>query len=173
MAMREKLIELFRAIAHENCFGSIENIADYLIANGVTLQSRDCYWATEQAYKNGYEKGLLDGKGCCADCKSCWKTKLVNAPYRWIPVAERLPEAGMEVLAMLQVNKFDGHDAHNVTTAVILPSGSWLVADYQEGIEAETSGTDCEDCSYWITHWRKLPAPPEENKEGAAYGESD
>ena len=74
---------------------------------------------------------------------------------------------------MLQVNKFDGHDAHNVTTAVILPSGSWLVADYQEGIEAETSGTDCEDCNYWITHWMPLPAPPEENKEGAAYGESD
>ena len=35
---REKLIELFRAIAHENCFGSIYNISDYLIANGVTVQ---------------------------------------------------------------------------------------------------------------------------------------
>ena len=35
---REKLIELFRAIAHENCFSSIYNIADYLIANGVTVQ---------------------------------------------------------------------------------------------------------------------------------------
>ena len=35
---REKLIELFRAIAHENCFGSIEKIADHLIANGVTIQ---------------------------------------------------------------------------------------------------------------------------------------
>ncbi len=35
---REKLIELFRGIAHENCFGSIEGIADYLIANGVTVQ---------------------------------------------------------------------------------------------------------------------------------------
>ena len=79
---------------------------------------------------------------------------------KWIPVTERLPEAGMEVLAMLQVNKFDGHDAHNVTTAVILPSGSWLVADYQEGIEAETVGTDCEDCCYWISHWMPLPEPP-------------
>jgi hypothetical protein len=66
----------------------------------------------------------------------------------------------MEVLAMLQVNKFDGYDAHNVTTAVILPSGSWLVADYLEGIEAETAGTDCEDCCYWITHWMPLPQPP-------------
>lgn len=36
--MREKLIELFRGIAHENCFGSIEKIVDYLIANGVTVQ---------------------------------------------------------------------------------------------------------------------------------------
>lgn len=80
----------------------------------------------------------------------------------WIPVSERLPEAGIEVLAMLQVNKFDGHDAHNVTTAVLIPSESWLVADYQEGIMAETSGTDCEDCCYWITHWMPLPMPPEE-----------
>ena len=35
---REKLIELFRAIAHENCFGSIEKIADHLIANSTTIQ---------------------------------------------------------------------------------------------------------------------------------------
>lgn len=41
---REKLIEALNAIAHENCFGSIEKIADYLIANGVTIPVRckDC-----------------------------------------------------------------------------------------------------------------------------------
>lgn len=38
MPDKEKLVELFRAIAHENCFGSIEKIVDYLIAHGVTVQ---------------------------------------------------------------------------------------------------------------------------------------
>ena len=117
---REKLIELLDIIIQpgEKTLG---DIADHLIANGVTVQ-------------------------------------------KWIPVSERLPEAGIEVLAMLQVNKFDGHDAHNVVTAVRLPFYSWLVADYQEGIEAETTGTDCEECCYWITHWQPLPEPPKEEK---------
>lgn len=78
----------------------------------------------------------------------------------WISVKDRLPDSGIEVLAMLQVDKFDGHYSHNVVTGVRMPSDSWLVADYQEGIEAETAGTDCEDCCYWITHWMPLPQPP-------------
>ena len=41
--------------------GFLERIAIHLIANGVTLNSRDCHWATEQAYKNGYNKGYEDG----------------------------------------------------------------------------------------------------------------
>lgn len=73
MEVKQKLIELFRGIAHENCFGSIEKIVDNLIANGVTLESHDCHWATEQAYKNGYQKGKQDA-------------------VKWIPVAERLPK---------------------------------------------------------------------------------
>lgn len=81
---------------------------------------------------------------------------------KWIPVKERLPDSGIEVLAMLQVNKSDGHDAHNVATAVRIPSGRWLVADYIDGVIAETAGSDCENCCYWITHWMPLPEPPKE-----------
>ena len=46
---REKLIEALRAIARENCFGSIEKIADHLIANGVTIPVRckDCKHMSE------------------------------------------------------------------------------------------------------------------------------
>ena len=28
-------------------------------------KDRDCHWATEQAYKNGYEKGYADGERKC------------------------------------------------------------------------------------------------------------
>lgn len=43
---------------------TIVTLAEHLIANGVTVQEqvRDCHWATEQAYKNGYAKGVEDGK---------------------------------------------------------------------------------------------------------------
>lgn len=34
---RARLIELLKAIGHENCFGSIEKITDYLLANGVIV----------------------------------------------------------------------------------------------------------------------------------------
>ena len=66
-----------------------EAIADYLIANGVTV---------------------LD---CKKDCTTCWKTKLVT--QRWIPVTERLPEHEDAVLCfikngqqdILQLDKFE------------------------------------------------------------------
>ena len=150
--MREKLIELFRAVAHENCFGSIENIADHLIANGVTLQSRDCYWATEQAYKNGYEQGKKDA-------------------VKWIPVAERLPEIP------------DGWKEHPDRVLYMMKSTKTIYAGYYgEGgtlrdkyfrqYHNSLEGVDAEDVLCWM--WQHdLPEPPEENKEGAAYGESD
>lgn len=82
---KEKLIELLkkteisriygkRALA-EVCFtpNVFESMADNLIANGVTLESHDCHWATEQAYKNGYQKGRQDA-------------------VKWVPVADKLPK---------------------------------------------------------------------------------
>ena len=67
---REKLIELLEVDLSGSDGYEPELIADYLIANGVTLQEHDHHWATEQAYKNGYEAGKP----------------------KWIPVSERLPE---------------------------------------------------------------------------------
>ncbi len=43
--------------------------ADHLIRNGIGLVEHDCHWATEQAYKNGYE----------------------NGKPKWISVKDRLP----------------------------------------------------------------------------------
>lgn len=85
---REKLIDLLGGDVCKGCYcedcehennekACIEHIksrmADHLIANRVTFQEYDCHWATEQAYKNGYEQGKKDAA-------------------KWIPVTERLPE---------------------------------------------------------------------------------
>lgn len=59
-----------------------EAIADYLIANGVTV---------------------LD---CKKDCTTCWKTKLVT--QRWIPVTERLPEVSDRYLCNIKSFAFPG-----------------------------------------------------------------
>ena len=65
---REKLIELICEVqyqgnaVHGYSDRYIQNgeLADHLIAHGVTLQDHDCHWATEIAYKNGYEAGKKD-----------------------------------------------------------------------------------------------------------------
>lgn len=78
---KEKLIELLDSmLIDEDCLSNQE-IAEILIANGVTIQ-RECHWATETAYKNGYEKGKQDA-------------------LMWIPVSERLPEDGNVVLGYM------------------------------------------------------------------------
>ena len=59
---REKLIELFRAIAHENCFGSIENIADYLIDNGVTITETGLTERLKKALENSQAVIISDVK---------------------------------------------------------------------------------------------------------------
>lgn len=46
--------------------------------------------ATEQAYKNGYEKGKQDA-------------------MRWIPVSERLPEKNMKCLCRYVFGDYDDH----------------------------------------------------------------
>lgn len=47
------------------------------------------YETTEQAYKNGYEKGKADALA-----------KDNNVPSKWIPVTERLPEMYKNVLVI-------------------------------------------------------------------------
>lgn len=96
---REKLIELILS-AMPPCYSDVfaTQIADHLIANGVTIP-RDYHWATEQAYKNGYEAGKP----------------------KWIPVSERLPEKFHSVLTARKIGDWFSIDMESIGA-----NGKWL-----------------------------------------------
>ena len=79
---------------------------------------------------------------------------LVNVGYRkqeWIPITERLPEKGQEVLAYR--GDFLGK---MMNTYTYLGSGNWE-DDYGYRGSAEHEG---------LTHWMPLPEPPGTEKGG-------
>lgn len=87
--MREKLIKILETVVSPKevlCDGEVlvstARVADHLIANGVTFREHDCHWATEQAYRNGYEAGKKDAA-------------------KWIPVTERLPDEFEQFLCIV------------------------------------------------------------------------
>lgn len=95
----------------------------------------DVYTATEQAYKNGYEKGYAAGKKDATDN---------NVGYKWIPVNEWLPDAGQYVLV------FDAREDYIGMWE--LWDCAWRDASYQIWGLNE------------VTHWMPLPEPPKEGK---------
>ena len=148
MADREKLIELISEAhswsAEEACFNDatyadqLRIEADHLIANGVTLRGRDCHWATEQAYKNGYEDGKKDA-------------------VKWIPVTERLPDLELEevktddndLVPCLAVRKHPRAKNGKYTAKVWYDGYGFL-----DGISNDVTDE--------VTHWMPLPEPPKE-----------
>lgn len=60
--------------------------------------------ATEQAYKNGYDKGYEDGRP------------------KWIPVTERLPEDDTRVLVYLR----DGYGGNEMIDTDRCRNGRWV-----------------------------------------------
>lgn len=72
--------------------------------------------ATETAYKNGYEQGKKDA-------------------LKWIPVSERLPEYGQEVIA------YTG----NLLKTIVMTYMFWN-PEYDTWVH--------------VTHWMPLPEPP-------------
>ena len=54
---------------------------DCSVVNSILRRGMRIISKARQEIANGVEI-----RECIADCKNCWKTKLVNAPRRWIPV---------------------------------------------------------------------------------------
>ena len=90
------------------------------------------YEATERAFKNGYEKGYEEGKP------------------KWIPVGERLPEKGIDVLCCLTIVDGSVHSYAEVLTYI--GDNKWEDT-YSNWNYGDLLG---------ITHWMPLPEPPKE-----------
>lgn len=67
--------------------------------------------------------------------------KDINAPSKWIPVGERFPEAGKEVLCLTK------------------GFGQWVATWDDYGDEMWSDGEIWMN-KYGITHWMPLPEPP-------------
>ena len=142
MTDREKLMRLlldmpFGNSTEEAEIAHTEAVADYLIANGVTFKDRDIHWATEQAYKNGYEAGKP----------------------KWIPVTERLPDENGKYL----VHENLWGTSH--ITAIRFAKDGEKVCSYDlKGQKNVWYKYDSEIGYFpaeYVTHWMPLPEMPE------------
>lgn len=140
----------------------IQNIANHLICNGVTLQDHDCCLATEIAYKNGYEAGRKDAEDEIRILKQkranlfeildAYERGRANA-LKWIPVTEELPKtipcgAGTEYSEAVNVLT----SGRKVLTAIF--DGTDFIAD------AEFWEADGEEITHWTPVLLPLPEPP-------------
>lgn len=120
----------------------------------------------------------------CDTCRNTDCARLINpctdrlwyahTQLRWIPVADRLPEAGVMVLAYFR-NEFDEHrriramyatpktlemepgaegGEYDEDTDTFWADEGWYEANEFEGCHWRVTGT--------VTHWMPLPSPPAE-----------
>ncbi len=98
----------------------------------------DNFSATEQAYKNGYEKGKQDA-------------------MKWIPVTERLPEVVDSYIVVVKY-KYDWEKEYSIDTDVATYN------PYEKAYIDDCWNTyvDWDEGQQYIhvTHWMPLPEPP-------------
>ena len=98
------------------------------------------HWATEQAYKNGYEAGkkdALNGVGISN----------LETATKWIPVSERLPDKDGHYVCCYHFGEYP----RMTFTQVLDYYATDIVPHFQH-----TLG----DGSMKVTHWMPLPEPP-------------
>jgi hypothetical protein len=141
-------------------------------ANGVTFQPpvvpghENVHDISEMSYRNGYEKGLEDGKP------------------KWIPVSERLPDSNRTVLVSALTKCFRhrhtlmaSHVGHHEFTTEDIEwreyEGEteydeendcfWIPECWYEVNAIDDNGNWVIDSEYDVTHWMPLPERPKED----------
>ena len=147
MAMREKLIELIGEVqgcgtkvtyGEDSQFISLtenEELADHLMANGVTLQQTPRFFISYSHKKDIADLNLNAPILVRPDTMTI--TPIGN---RWIPVKERLPENYATVLA---------YDGSSVEPSLYFSKRGFWTYDQHES-----------DYISGVTHWMPLPDPP-------------
>lgn len=166
--VREKLIELldgvqdygfFRSTAEEPQ-GRVMNriVAEFLIANGVTVLTGDevknIYTAQQieeiqnEAYDLGVDSALHHKFGLSWDDAAGLRKEIkrLQDATKWIPVTERLPQEGEDVLVIGY-----WHEKWQILMCYLSPhrKEEWYTSDAGQQI-------------YSVTHWMPLPQPPKE-----------
>ena len=143
MDMREKLIELMieaknAYIAKKAHTGSAlfsEFLADFLVSNGVTVQ------ANAHQHESNTHNALTNTHNALNGV----------AVQRWIPVEERLPPNGDDVLCWYEYYRYGEHNCMFQRQGIgHCMNGYW-------GGEVMV-GTDCR-----VLKWMPLPKPPKED----------
>ena len=153
--MREKLIELLETLF---CSATALDLADYLIANGVTTADDRPRFFIKRNHMGQEELEQIIGSGPVI--LSVGEDSIIPIhPGRWFPVTERLPEkdgkyllftkgaygTGIRLLSFAKDGrKVDRYDFHREWKNV------WYYYDSEWGhITVDT-----------VTHWMPLPEPP-------------
>jgi hypothetical protein len=92
--------------------------------------------------------------------KEAWSRKQAEAIPKWIPVTDRLPEVGEDVLIYAVGKSDDFSSVIAITNRMI-----FRLFPSSEGVETWSSPWQYFMTDYEITHWMPLPEPPKEEKE--------
>jgi len=92
--------------------------------------------------------------------KEEWRRKQEATIPRWIPVTERLPEVGEDVLVYAVGKSDDFSSVIAIADRII-----FRLFPSSEGVETWSSPWQYFMTNYEITHWMPLPEPPKEEKE--------
>jgi hypothetical protein len=131
--------------------GDVLHVHDMIrdVVNGVEQQ-------IESSVMNYFDMDFTDLREYLSD-KEAWSRKQAEAIPKWIPVTERLPEVGEDVL-IYAVGKSDDFSSVIAITDRII----FRLFPSSEGVETWSSPWQYFMTNYEITHWMPLPEPPKE-----------